>query len=68
MKDPTIWIALIGAISSMFSAVLVYMAHGKIATLEQNTNHIKDALVAKTGQLAFEQGKKVGEAGSVGKK
>lgn len=57
---PGIWIALIGAIASLGSAVLVFLAGKRITKLEINTNSIKDALVKKTGEEAFARGKKEG--------
>ena len=66
MTDTTaVTIALIGAIGSVLassiSAIIGLLAHGKIASLEANTNSIKDELVKVTGESEFAKGLKQGQ-------
>lgn len=62
MSDPVL-IALIGAcfsfLTTVFTALVAYMTlrlKQTIVTLEENTNSIKDALVATTHKLGISEG------------
>jgi hypothetical protein len=57
-------ISLIAAIggfcTSAFTAIISFFIHRRMVTLEQNTNSIKDELVAVTEKESFAKGLKKG--------
>ena len=54
---------LIVALVNAYTALVTVRTHDQIKTLEQNTNSIKDALVASTAKASRAEGVKAGEEG-----
>ena len=69
--DPNITLAII-ALLNMLTAFFAWRTHvsqtesaTKIATLEKNTNSIKDALVASTAKASYAEGAEAGRVAEV---
>lgn len=51
---------LVIALLNAFTALMAWRTRGEMKVLEQNTNSIKDALVASTAKASRAQGRKEG--------
>ncbi len=57
MSD-VVQVALIASVPSILSILIQWSNRNKVATLEKNTNSIKDALIATTAKASHAEGVK----------